>query len=124
MKKSLVIISILLLCTLFAFMGCGTKTDEAENADSVASEAVESDADDAELVMTSDELSQYDGKDGNPAYIAVDGVIYDVSNVSQWRDGEHNGYSAGQDLTDEIYNISPHGTSKLKSLPVVGKLED
>jgi predicted heme/steroid binding protein len=54
----------------------------------------------------------------------VDGVIYDVTNVPQWRNGEHNGFSAGQDLTDEIKSISPHGVSKLKTVPVVGRLAD
>lgn len=77
---------------------------------------------DGTLELTLDQLKQYDGKNGNPAYIAVDGVIYDVSNVGQWSNGTHQGYSAGQDLTDAIKNKSPHGTSKLKGVPVVGKL--
>lgn len=76
----------------------------------------------AKLELTIDELAQYNGKDGNPAYIAVDGVIYDVSDVPQWKDGEHNGFSAGNDLTEEIKTISPHGVSKLQGLPVVGTL--
>ena len=77
----------------------------------------------AKLELTVDELSQYNGKDGNPAYIAVDGVIYDVTDVPQWKDGEHNGFSAGNDLTEEIKNVSPHGVSKLQGLPVVGTLK-
>ena len=72
--------------------------------------------------FTIDELSTYNGKDGNPAYIAVDGIVYDVTNVSQWKNGMHNGFEAGKDLTEEIKTISPHGISKLKSVPVVGKL--
>ena len=52
----------------------------------------------------------------------VDGVIYDVTNVPQWKNGEHNGYSAGNDLTDIIKNKSPHGVKQLKGIPVVGKL--
>ena len=78
----------------------------------------------AQLELTADELAQYDGKDGQPAYIAVDGVIYDVTNVPQWKNGDHNGFTAGKDLTEEIKTISPHGVSKLKGLPVVGKLID
>ena len=77
----------------------------------------------AKLELTIDELAQYNGKDGNPAYIAVEGVIYDVSDVLQWKDGEHNGFSAGNDLTEEIKTISPHGVSKLQGLPVVGTLK-
>ena len=76
----------------------------------------------AELVLTLEELAKFDGKDGNPAYVAVNGVIYDVTNVPQWAGGEHNGNTAGQDLTDVIANQSPHGLSALDNVPIVGKL--
>ena len=74
------------------------------------------------LSLTLEQLKQYDGKNGNPAYIAVDGVLYDVSGVRQWKSGSHEGYSAGKDLTDAIMGKSPHGTSVLEGVPVVGKL--
>lgn len=74
------------------------------------------------LALTLEQLKQYDGKDGNPAYIAVDGVLYDVSNDNNWKNGSHKGYTAGRDLTDAILGKSPHGTSVLDSVPVVGKL--
>ncbi|MGI6005480.1 MAG: cytochrome b5 domain-containing protein [Christensenellales bacterium] len=77
-----------------------------------------------QIELTLEELAAYDGKDGNPAYIAVDGVIYDVSGSSRWKDGEHNGYSAGQDLTDPIKNKSPHGLSTLSRVPAIGKIVD
>jgi predicted heme/steroid binding protein len=54
----------------------------------------------------------------------VDGIVYDVTNVSQWKNGMHNGYEAGKDLTEEIKTISPHGISKLKGVAIVGKLEE
>jgi predicted heme/steroid binding protein len=57
-----------------------------------------------------------------PAYIAVSGVIYDVSDSSRWSGGSHNGFTAGADLTDEIASISPHGTSVLDRLVIVGEL--
>ena len=63
-------------------------------------------------------------KNGNPAYVAVDGVIYDVTDVRQWQNGDHNGFEAGKDLTDEIKNVSPHGVSKLDLVPAVGVLSD
>ena len=34
-----------------------------------------------EKIFTLDELKNYDGKEGRKAYIAVDGVVYDVTNV-------------------------------------------
>ncbi|MFL0266720.1 cytochrome b5 domain-containing protein [Candidatus Clostridium radicumherbarum] len=69
------------------------------------------------------ELSKYDGQNGNPAYVAVDGVIYDVTNAKGWRNGQHvGGVTAGKDLSKEIEQ-SPHGKDVLQGLPVVGKLK-
>ncbi|MGM0379503.1 MAG: cytochrome b5 domain-containing protein [Bacillota bacterium] len=74
------------------------------------------------IELTSEELSKYDGKDGSKAYVAVDGIIYDVTSLNAWQNGMHNGVTAGKDLTDEIKNDSPHGTSKLSKAKKVGKL--
>lgn len=73
-----------------------------------------------ELTLT--ELSAFDGKEGRKAYIAVNNDIYDVTDSPLWTSGEHNGFSAGQDLTDEILNLSPHGLSTLSGVPKVGIL--
>ena len=75
-------------------------------------------------VFTLDELSQYDGRDGRDAYVAVDGYVYDVTNSARWSSGTHQGFGAGQDLTDEIDNISPHGRSTLTRVPKIGILVD
>ncbi len=76
----------------------------------------------AQLELTLEELAAFDGKDGKAAYVAVNGVIYDVTNVPQWVGGMHNGNTAGKDLTDVIKN-APHGESVLSKLTVVGKLK-
>ena len=76
----------------------------------------------AQLELTADELAAYDGKDGKPAYVAVNGVIYDVTNVPAWTNGMHKGNTAGKDLTDVITK-APHGDSVRKNLTVVGKLK-
>lgn len=116
LKTTLSIICIVILITvLIALAACGDGTPSPSPSDSEISAE--------KLELTVEELAQYNGKDGNPAYIAVDGVIYDVTDVPQWKDGEHNGFSAGNDLTEEIKTISPHGVSKLKGLPVVGTLK-
>lgn len=74
------------------------------------------------IELTLEELSYYDGKEGRPAYIAVNGDIYDVTDSTFWRNGGHNGFQAGQDLTDAIINESPHGLSNLSRVPKIGIL--
>ena len=76
------------------------------------------------IELTLEELAEFDGQDGQPAYIAVDGDIYDVTDSTRWRNGQHNGYTAGNDLTEEIKTISPHGVSKLKTVPMIGRLKE
>lgn len=68
---------------------------------------------------TTTTLVAFNGQNGAKAYIAVGGKVYDVSNVSQWRNGSHKGYTAGVDLTAAFAN-SPHTDSLLASLKVVG----
>ncbi|MGB3366315.1 MAG: cytochrome b5 domain-containing protein [Acidaminobacteraceae bacterium] len=80
-------------------------------------------AKDEMLELTLDELSEFDGSNGDVIYVAVDGVIYDVSNLSLWKGGQHKqGISAGKDLTKEIKELSPHGTSMLDRATIVGNL--
>jgi predicted heme/steroid binding protein len=70
-------------------------------------------------VFTLEELAQYDGKNGNPAYAAVDGIVYDLTQV--FENGNHLGHSAGEELTEEFY--STHTIEKITKYPVVGILE-
>ena len=72
-------------------------------------------------VFTLDELKTYDGQNGNPAYVAVNGVVYDVTKAKGWSNGAHQGNTAGQDLTSVIAS-APHGTSILSGLTIVGTL--
>lgn len=68
------------------------------------------------------DLANFDGQSGRQAYVAVDGIVYDVTNASNWNNGMHNGVRlAGTDATQAIMS-SPHGKSVLSGLPVVGKL--
>lgn len=74
-----------------------------------------------ETTFTKSQLAQYNGQDGVKAYVAVDGVVYDVTNVPAWAGGKHHGNTAGQDLTEVIDNQSPHKRSVLEKLTAVGK---
>lgn len=74
------------------------------------------------LELTLTELAEFDGQDGAKAYVAVNGVIYDVTNSDGWDDGEHQGMQlAGTDATSVITS-APHGTSVLSGLPIIGEL--
>gem|GEM_PF-729673 len=79
------------------------------------------------ITLTRGELKLFDGKEGRPAYVAVNGKIYDVTQSRLWRGGEHapsEGKAfAGQDLTFLIQE-SPHGVKELEKFPVVGQLAD
>ncbi len=74
------------------------------------------------LELTLDELKAFNGKDGARAYVAVDGIVYDMTDSLPWKNGQHNGFEAGNDLTDAIKNASPHGVSKLANVKPVGIL--
>lgn len=81
----------------------------------------------AKISLTRAQLAEFDGKNGRPAYVAVDGVIYDLTTSRLWRGGEHDPslgeVYAGRDLTAELEK-SPHGDKHLKDFPVVGTLVD
>lgn len=126
MKHS-VLLATAVLSALLVLSGCGgsaaSETPSSPAASSLSSSAAASGAE--ERVFTLEELATYNGKDGQPAYVAVDGVVYDVSASPEWENGEHKmGITAGQDLTDEIKNKSPHGVSVLSGFPVVGRLAE
>lgn len=74
----------------------------------------------ADKTFTKAELARFNGEDGTPAYVAIAGTVYDVTNIPQWAAGKHHGNVAGKDLTEAIKQ-SPHGDSVLGMLPVVGK---
>jgi predicted heme/steroid binding protein len=67
------------------------------------------------------ELSQFDGKNGKLAYISYSGKVYDVTDSSEWAEGDHLGHTAGQDLTESM-DIAPHGGEVLERMKVVGVL--
>ncbi len=72
--------------------------------------------------MTVAQLSQCDGKEGRPGYIAYKGLIYDVSGSKLWTGGNHmKRHPAGADLTDILKN-APHGEDKVLALPSMGQL--
>jgi predicted heme/steroid binding protein len=72
-------------------------------------------------VFTLTELAAFTGANGSTAYIAVNGVVYNVTNV--FVDGMHQGMQLGGTDATAIFATSPHSASLLSSLSVVGSLE-
>jgi predicted heme/steroid binding protein len=66
--------------------------------------------------MSATQLKAFDGKNGHKAYVALNGKVYDVTNIDEWKDGKHyKGMVAGTDLTPYI-SQSPHGANIVKEL--------
>lgn len=69
------------------------------------------------------ELSEYTGQNGKPAYIAHKGNVYDVSQSKLWRTGFHvKRHHAGEDLTADVQE-APHGIEVFEKFPQVGVLK-
>lgn len=74
--------------------------------------------------MTKEQLKEFNGQNGKPAYIGFQGKVYDISKSDFWPNGAHMGmFNAGEDLTDKIH-MSPHGEKNVFRYPVVDTLED
>ncbi|PRR82648.1 cytochrome b5 domain-containing protein [Clostridium vincentii] len=72
--------------------------------------------------FTLEELSQYDGSNGKPAYVAIEGIVYDLSKESTWAGGTHFNLTAGKDLTVQFKSC--HGMSQItNNLLKVGYLQ-
>lgn len=67
-------------------------------------------------IFTAKTLSLYDGQNGQPAYVAVDGIVYDVSTA--FINGFHINHQAGRDLTEEFHSM--HLLDIMGKYPVVG----
>ncbi len=91
---------VLLVCLVVALTGAGLAADDF-------------------TVFSVESLSLFDGQDGNPAYVAYHGRVYDVSET--WPTGSHQGFPAGTDITEPM-DGSPHGTPVLDKLSQVGFL--
>lgn len=115
-----------LVLALFIVTGCGdspeagTPVNGADDAVEPREEVVEGEP--LEVVFfTMEEIAQFDGKEGRPAYIVVDGIVYDVTNVGPWRSGSHYGFESGGDVTEALKNAAPHEANLLNQAEIVGK---
>ncbi|MGE4555637.1 MAG: cytochrome b5 domain-containing protein [Desulfovibrionaceae bacterium] len=72
--------------------------------------------------LTLEDLAKNNGQNGQPAYVAYKGRVYDVSKSKMWGAGKHmNRHHAGRDLTESLKD-APHQADVLDRYPQVGEL--
>lgn len=145
-KLAMILLTLTLIGSMIGFAGCSSSTDKTTTtasagqttattkagtttatttaattaaAGATTTAAATTAAGSTQKVFTLDELKTFDGLNGNPAYVAVNGNVYDVTNAKGWSNGAHQTHLAGQDLSSVIAS-APHGASILDGLTIVG----
>lgn len=107
--------------TFFGVAGCGGNSQVSQSTTTVSTGPGTTGK-----TFTTDELAHFDGQNGAPAYVAVDGLVYDVTGSISWPDGKHArcdlGAMAGKDLSEVITQAPANMRSNLARMPVVGSL--
>jgi predicted heme/steroid binding protein len=126
MKKSLIVVFLLVLMALSVVVpvGCGSSSGTGTTD---GGGTVDGGGTTGSKTFALAELAQFDGKDGRPAYVAVDGVVYDVSGSAQWPQGDHTPCNldamAGKDLSEVLKQSPARMRALIEAQPVVGKLQ-
>ena len=74
-------------------------------------------------VFTAEELALYNGLNGHPAYVAVNGIVYDVSHEPIWQTLTHFGMPVGRELSVEFNTCHSNKPFLLDELIPVGRME-
>jgi predicted heme/steroid binding protein len=73
-------------------------------------------------LLSHTELLSFNGRDGQPSYVAVGGQVYDLSDSPSWEEGRHMGqHFAGGDLSEALLD-APHGRDVLTQFKRVGRI--
>jgi predicted heme/steroid binding protein len=139
MKKLIIMIMLISLMTLVACKSDEkTSNNSMENEQNQYNEKQENNRDESseenvmaeeekivmdEKTFNKDSLAAFNGKDGQPAYVAVDGIVYNVTGVAAWQSPHAGRFEPGKDYSKEI-NQSPHGKKNLEGLEVIGIYEE
>ncbi|WP_300259170.1 cytochrome b5 domain-containing protein [Clostridium sp.] len=76
------------------------------------------------LILTKEELSYFNGENRNPAYISIDGIIYDVSNIELFKQNPYNDLRLGRDVTNEFNKLYNQDKAILDNTPIIGLLAE
>ncbi len=127
MKKKLLAL-VILFAIMLVFVGCSSSSTQPETPEMpMPMQPPESmQPPEGSLNLTLEQLAQYNGQNGEPAYVAVDGIIYDVSSSPYWVNGNHDPCGtdamAGHDLSELIKQAPAGMLQDLETFPVVGHL--
>ena len=73
---------------------------------------------------TLEEVAKYNGENGNPAYVVINGTVYDVTGNAYWKNGQHFGIRAGSEVTESFYSSHMKDKDILNKLRVVGVIKE
>lgn len=71
--------------------------------------------------ITRAQLALRNGQDKPEIWIALNGIVYDVTTSRLWRNGKHYEHWAGQDLTPELKD-APHTDKVFDKFKPIGRL--
>ncbi len=72
--------------------------------------------------FTKSQLALRNGQDKPQIWVALYGVIYEVTDSRLWKNGKHYEHWAGQDLTDELKD-APHTEKVFEKFKAIGRLK-
>jgi predicted heme/steroid binding protein len=73
--------------------------------------------------ITKAQLALRNGQDKPEVWIALNGIVYDVTTSRLWRNGKHYEHWAGQDLTPELKD-APHTDKVFDKFTPIGRLKN
>ena len=119
------IIGLVLLALAIVGLGTSGSTIIKQNVKSSQTTSTSQNAQDEEGFISKEELARNNGLNGQPCWVAIDSEVYDASDNSQWKNGQHTPSKGqakcGQDLTSVLAE-APHGSAVLAELTLIGKL--
>ncbi len=130
--KTILMIFVSFLTLTLAACDITTTTTTATNSTTsteasvttTTTDSTTSSLDTTQRTFTLSQLAVYNGNNGSDAYIAVNGIVYDVTDAPEWSNGWHKGmHLAGTDAS-AAFADSPHSLTFIQQLPVVGTLVD
>ena len=104
-------------------LGTSINKTQASDIDSIednsVNQTVEENEPESDTSYSKSELAAYNGLNGQPAYVAINGNVYDVSSL--FKNGTHYSCKAGQEITNSF--LKYHVAKILSRFEVVGTYE-